>query len=660
VTNSTDELAELLAPFSNLSKQEIVGLLRILRPSKVAFITPYFRAHPEARSALPTAAPQSAIDVALAMQRSGSSTPACPRCPRCQQEVRGWHRLDGIRVCKRCRNDARRGTCTQCGKVRQLHNRHLGQLICRSCYSPSEKQLCTRCGKFNALGKVANGVFTCVGCTPRSVQECVRCGLLKPRAGRMLGGIVCAPCFQFVKNHPASCPQCDVDRVLYLVNELGTPICARCAGVRPRFACDRCGSEEHQWGLLCAGCTLDDSLVDVLGNVGSNQDIETLRGYLRGRSNPATSLQWLKRSPHISLVRDIAHGVVPALHSSFDHLPRTRSLHYVRDLLTICGVLAEEDRRVHDLRLWIDNELRFVSRTHEPVLKSYVLWELLQVIRRKEREKSLRDTHIHAVKSTVRECIAFFDWVEARSIRVSDLVQADIEIYQQERTITASFAKFLHWYAREHAIALRIHPHPKAQPAVAMSESRRLELYETIITDFHAPTSKRLACSLVLVFGLDLFRVVRLSEKNFEIQKDGSVWATFASRAVLLPERMGRLYRAHRSSIAPAQEWLFPGSHFGRSLKSSTLGMWLKSYGTTAPTLKVAARFHLASTVNSPVLRTTIGIGSTAAIRYSVLSGATWSSVPLLYGGKDHSSPEDLIKFAAGATGKADRHSETI
>jgi len=249
--------------------------------------------------------------------RDGATGIRLPLCPSCR--TRGVVK----RVCQRCAPEGMPTfTCDDCGKT------------------------------VTTVGRV-DGRRVCLNCFPKRLRLCVSCGQEKKIAVNILHGPHCFACHNRILRNPAPCPGCDEKRILAFLGADDLPCCAGCAGQPPRYACRRCGSEEHNYGRLCGKCVLSDRCDDILTGPDGEflPPMQALRDYLLAQPRPAQIIKWLHMGPSTDLPRDIASARAP-IESILDAPRPSKPLIYLRTLLLDSGALPRDAAATRQLMAW--------------------------------------------------------------------------------------------------------------------------------------------------------------------------------------------------------------------------------------------------------------------------------------------------------------------
>ncbi|MBK7904664.1 MAG: hypothetical protein IPJ97_18415 [Proteobacteria bacterium] len=373
----------------------------------------------------------------------------------------------------------------------------------------------------------------------------------------------------------APCPRCDENRILAFLGDAG-PCCAGCAGQPARYACRRCGSEEHNYGRLCGKCVLSDRCDDILTGPDGAQIIK-----------------WLRMGPSTDVLRDIASGQVPV--ESVLDVPRpSKPLIYLRTLLLDAGALPRDAAATRQLMAWATQTIDGAPAEHRQMLRTYTRWVLL---RRASRDSS-GDIAIGAarhVKASLRGLVTFLTWTEEQQTPMSTLTQAQIEEFITFRTARRWLPQFLTWAAERDIMPdLGISTLPRREPTISTSEERLEHVIRILATDRGIALDARLAALLIAVYGLPASRVLVLRRNQLR-DEDASLKLLIGERPLTLPEPIAALAREQLDtpSEAAPDSWLFPGLRPGQPRDPQYLNRRLRLLGVTISELQNTARFQL-------------------------------------------------------------------
>lgn len=576
------------------------------------------------------------VQILLAnLARRGASGIRLPICASCRTEqvvkTRGDQRQ---RSCLRCAQRRAYGECPQCSRMKKLTATDVGgQRICQRCGPDRTPTFtCDSCGKtVTAAGRV-DGNRLCLNCTPKRLHRCVSCGQEKKIAATMLHGPHCFACHNRVLRNAAPCHGCGSTRILAFLGNEGRPCCAGCAGQPARYACRRCGSEEHYYGRLCGRCVLSDRCDEILtGPDGSfTAPMQALRDYLLAQPRPAQIIKWLRIGPRTDLLRDIATGRVPA-ESLLDAARPDKALTYLRTLLIDAGALPRDGTTTRQLTAWTTHTINEAPAAYRQTLRSYTRWALL---RRASRDSSGDITAGAArhVKASLRGLIAILTWADDQQTALRNLTQAQVEEFLSLRTARRWLPQFLAWAAeRDIAPDLEVSTLPRREPTISTSEEHLEHIIRTLAHDRSIPLDARLASLLIAVYGLPATKTLALRRAQLRSKREG-LDLLLGDRPLRLSEPIAMLAQEQldHQPDAASEDWLFPGLRPGQPLDPQYLARRLHSLGTSIAALQNTARFRLAGAVPAKVLADMLDFNVVTFESYARLAGSTRGDYPAL------------------------------
>lgn len=562
------------------------------------------------------------------LARNGAIGIRLPLCPTCRTrkvvKVRSEH---GQRECFRCAQRRSYDECPQCLRMKKLTATHPdGQRVCQRCGPDGIPTFtCDDCGKIvTTVGRV-DGQRVCLNCLPPRLRRCVSCGQQKKIAANMLHGPHCFACHNRILRNAAPCPGCGQKRILAFLGTDDRPCCAGCAGQPARYACRRCGSEEHNYGRLCGKCVLSDRCDDILTGPDGEflPPMQALRDYLLVQPRPAQIIKWLHMGPSTDLLRDIASGRAP-IESVLDAPQPSKPLIYLRTLLIDAGALPRDTAATRQLMAWATQTITEAPAEHHQMLRTYTRWVLL---RRASRDSS-GDIAVGAarhVKASLRGLVAFLTWAEEQRTPLASFTQGQVDEFITLRTARRWLPQFLAW-ATERDITpdLSISTLPRREPTINTSEEQLEHVIRILATDRTIALDARLASLLIAVYGLPASKVLALPRN--QLRNEGAALdLLIGDRPLVLPDPIAVLAREQLDllSEAPPDGWLFPGLRPGLPRDPQYLNRRLRPLGVTISELQNTARFRLAGAVPAKVLADMLDFSVATFENYARLSGST-------------------------------------
>lgn len=409
----------------------------------------------------------------------------------------------------------------------------------------------------------------------------------------------------------------------------GTPCCRECAGITREFSCRRCGYEgEHCLGRLCAACSLAARLDRLLddGTGQPNPALGPLAAALRADPHPLRVAGWLSKPHARILLADLATGRTELSHAALAARPERRAATYLRDLLVTCGVLPAADRQLLDYQAWLGQRLASLhDHPHQRLLHQFGHWHQLAKMRAVAATRPLRPTARQYAEQRFRAAETFLTWLHARDREPAATTQADIDAFYLTHLIWQRQAAraFLIW-AIQHGDLPRLDiPQVQFSKGEALTQDQRLGQLRALATSDDAALGPRVAACLMLLHGLPLFRIIRLTTADIIRDEEGHIGIRLGDPPIPVPEPFAGLLTSLASHAGDG--WLFPGRHVGQHLAYTTMHRHLRALGLLIRPARAAALRDLVLQVPAPVAAAALGFHHTTTQRQRAAAGATWS-----------------------------------
>ncbi|MCC3311418.1 MULTISPECIES: hypothetical protein [Nocardia] len=471
--------------------------------------------------------------------------------------------------------------------------------------------------------------------TPLPTTECGHCGQVERCKRTILDQPVCPACELRFRRAPRRCPHCAQPKVLAFHDNQNRPACASCTGNDPIYACPRCGSEDKHYGRLCAACTLHDRAAELLADLSGHihPQLQPVFDAWMTAKDPRSTLQWFnKPSSSPEILRAMAIGELPISHATFDNLPSTRAVNYIRDLLTATGVLEPYQPLIARTTHWLNEILQLLPKHHADLIHRFAQWHLLRRLRHLEAQDKVTRGSVQHARATIITAIRLLIWLDEYEIDLADMTQDLLDAYLAEYPGRGStLARFIEWTNNTHLTDnLRIPPPHRPDLQVRLSDDQRWAYVETLLHNDSIRRYTRIAGLFMLLFAQPLSRICRMRHDQIALQADGTVTTTFDTVAIEMPEPLDQLLRDHLTDTGPASYanhgiWLFPGRLPGKALVTENIRAELVAHGIRPHHARHAALFHLAADMPTPVLAELLGIAPITATRWAALSARTWS-----------------------------------
>jgi hypothetical protein len=407
---------------------------------------------------------------------------------------------------------------------------------------------------------------------------CARCGLHYEIAARWPDGVICGYCYQKAKRTRGTCG-CGHEGVLPGLVD-GRPACRRCSGLRLNVDCTTCGAEDELYsGGSCWRCTLTKTVHELLADPATRSVPDRLQPVataLASMKRANSGLTWIRQAH----VRRFLTGLAadPHLtHDSLDALPASPTREYVRGLLVEHAVLPRRDPYLHRYEQWADDAItRLADPAHTDLVRRYVRW---QHLRRMNQVPEVSHGTFLRSKQTVTVAIGLLNWLTDNEIRLPDLQQKHLDLWQASGPSTRLIAAdFLRWAVTVRVVrrGLRIQPHRRGT-SPRMSAGDQQAAVERVLHADDLSARDRAAAILVLIFGQQLENVVTLTWDDVNVTDD-MVTVRLGTVEIALPDPLDRPWRelagapGHDQTAAhPHSDWVFRGPSPGRHLQAAHL-----------------------------------------------------------------------------------------
>ena len=362
-----------------------------------------------------------------------------------------------------------------------------------------------------------------------------------------------------------------------------------------------------------------------------------------GMDKPRSGLHWLDNPQVPQLLSALAGGQIPLSHEALHDLPNWRTVAYLRDLLTSCGVLPLVDKQLPHFQTWLHHRLaELTSSQHYPLLARFSRWHQIPRLTARAHARPLTCAARRHASEQFTPAERFLAWLDQRDHALTAATQDDIDTWHAQALPSHKHATrgFLTW-----AITNRLMPRLALPPlrtpntGARITQSRRLAPPRRILTDDTPPLRSRVAGALMLLYAQPASRIVRLSIDDITQDNDGQVRIRLGEPPTPVPEPFANLLlqaASERENIHtatnPNTRWLFPGRRAGQPLNVSTLRTHIHQLGIPNTATRVAALRQLDPPTPAPVLTTALGFHHHTAHRHNIDAGSTWKT----YAPSDH------------------------
>lgn len=591
-------------------------------------------------------------------------------CPRCGLEGFPTAKRPEGTICRRCYNDEMVEECVKCGKLRSPSTRdETGGALCWSC-NPRPIHPCSRCGQLAQAKTGKRGIYLCATCyrehehpkrpcgicgvesiiivrgrggsedrcrrcrvEPR--HECWHCAQLRPAKAIWPVGPVCSRCHRRAIECPGTCENCGQTKVLIGRTLDGTRICGPCAGVKTDYVCQCCGRAGAQfYSGLCEYCSARRRAVELLWAAdGVPRELAPLVEVIATERDPRAAIRWMARPRVAALLRHLAALGKPITHAELDQLPPTNTLHNLRHLLVYAGIIPPRIEPLERIEPWLASLLERLPAHQSKVIGPYAQWSVLRQARRRAVRRHYTTNSAGRDKAKVTAAICLLEWLDTRSLNLSQFTQADLELWLAENESRRSaIAGFIAWLDRQRiVIGLEIHHRVSGEPVDFPDPDTQVELIEALLASTCGLELRvRVAALVVLLYGQPVSAVCRLTTADVCSRK-GKEFLTFAKHPVLIPPTLAVLVNqlaedARHYHRAPGPAPLFPSTQrIGAPISAGAMNVLLNRNGIPARAGRNGALFTLAQDLPAAVLAQLLGLHISTAARWSRIAQRDWS-----------------------------------
>ncbi|MHB6911250.1 hypothetical protein [Streptomyces sp. DB-54] len=354
---------------------------------------------------------------------------------------------------------------------------------------------------------------------------------------------------------------------------------------------------------------------------------------LSAAPRPKNALAWLQHSPTAARLGRLAATGEQLTHQQLDELPPSRCVHLVRHTLVHTGALPERNEDLERVPPWLD-DLLTQHPQHARLLQPYLHWFLL----RRARPRAIRPGYTHGsgrlLRRKIRIALEFLRWLEDSGLDLADVCQTDVDNWLVAGTTCRyELRSFLTWtHARGLSRDLHVPVRPRAEPELVLDEDERWRLLDRCLTDPDMPLDARAAGSLLLLFGLPLTRICRLTANHLMWHGKNTHLLIGRHHALLppaiadllqqlagTPHTRAQLVQAHRGTA-----WLFPGLAPGQPTGAETLAAELRTFGIRPRPARNAALAAQAQDLPAQVLADLLGLHTNTAVRWANYAKTSW------------------------------------
>lgn len=553
-----------------------------------------------------------------------------PQCSSCGRAVTLSHRDgSGGKHCDKCSRDARNKPCTRCGLSRAGGYRVLeGNPYCRTCFrlDPRSHKTCIICGRMGVPQVRKESGVICDCCYVAPADVCSFCGKLRPPTTRKNDRPLCQTCYRNLRDRVRTCTTCGAKRLCPSLGDQG-PTCAECAGITDAGRCSLCGSDSHELiGRRCIRCVMPEKVQQLVTDDSGrpHPELVALKEYLlRDPDNCSAVLSWLWKSPMVKVVRDMANGIIPISLREVAKHPQPSASGYLAALLMESGAVPTENFERIRLELWqAEFYKRLDDRRIRSTIQRYATWVINPSFPTSGHLSISNDSvRLTRTKTHLSAVADLLGTIADQGFTLKNYPQRLFDAHVASRgRVGQDLTPFIRWAKAQKLTTLESRYTQYRLTGAGASEEQRWKWIDELIQSTELGTAQRLAGLLVLVYGVDLTKVVTVRRRAVDLQR-GTI--ELGKDPISLPDRVLHLVREQLEKPQP-NFWLFNGLKRGQHLTPNSISIPLSKRGINLSAGKYAARLSLSRDLPASIFADLTGMSITAATRWSELSGRDW------------------------------------
>lgn len=584
--------------------------------------------------------PRTIQQLAHALSAAGATRVVLPTCEGCGRAVYMPNKAPGGgRHCPSCAAKSNAANCAVCGRIKRVYTSVGKEHYCRNCWhrDPRSYDKCSECGQEGPVIQRRPRII-CRDCYAAPEKQCGHCQRVGRPAVYIDGTCVCSRCYSSMRR-PRPCPRCQ--REVFLTSFVnGEAICANCAGEPVRMACPGCGTiTQSRKSHFCSSCRRPSILKEFLSGSDEEvpQNLQPLFDYLLTHHQKAASLEiWLQRGKCASILREIADRTLPLEPDAIiQRANADNPVVFLLSLLSHSGTIPELDVQKARFDFWLKDWFKNIDDPQDRlILKRYARWSLLSTADNNpppnNRVGSYRSRY-NRYRSILKECRALLYEIRSHGDTTMSFPQSKLEAYLSGSSSQRdALARFTRWLRQERLTKLRVGNRNHQLEGTHGEANHRWMMAKKFLSDTPMDVRSRAGGLLVLLYGMQLTRVVSLRTSQVNVQSD-IVTLTIGSDPIEVPDRLGTtLAELADDSAKRCTSWLFPGRIPGSPLSTSALSKRLRREGFQNIPARSFALMDLARQMHPRVLSDLLGISTTSANAWWRIAGGDWTSYPTL------------------------------
>lgn len=556
--------------------------------------------------------------------------------PCCTQCARPRHLVAKSGLCLSCNENRYKYVCDGCGRTQRRYKRTESGRMCLSCLrrTGNYSGVCVRCGRTAIINSRSADGALCQRCsTPH--EPCIDCGRMRHPRKRHPEGPLCDACHSARRSRTRQCPLCRDTRIVNYSTGTSGIVCATCAGVSPKYACQSCGTEEELYGARCVNCELEKrlSLLFASGTNKTSEDFKTLQAYLSSTPNPRSILRWIGRSASSSILADLIKSGEPITHESLTSYP-DQPARRIRTLLIAANVLGPRSEDVDRFATWIDFTMESAHPDDRLLVAQYGKWNCLPFITQTYEDGKDARAASHWQRHKVLLLQRLLHYTRSNGQTLTTLNQSTIDAFIRDFPSTKrALASILNWTYRNKFTKISGYVTDDTLPTSTMTASEHSRIIERLTNDSHIKLRTRVMGLFVALYGLTATRVVKIKRSDL-FWRGSAAYVYVGSNPLRIDDNLAVIVSEYiyglPSGDNSASDWLFPSTFPGLHIHQDSFSRDFSSLGFSCVALRNAARLNLASHAPVAVVAQLTGVGKNVAARWATVAGAAWATYPSL------------------------------
>jgi hypothetical protein len=256
----------------------------------------------------------------------------------------------------------------------------------------------------------------------------------------------------------------------------------------------------------CIRCVLRTDLDALLHHrTPPDLSLKRLIEVLAGAARPESIYTSMRGANTKELLTGLGTRSITLTHESFDALPASCSVEYLRELLVHHGMLPDRDRQLAAFEAWLTARIHDLSETPhiQASIERFARWHHLKRLRQIAGPGKSLNAAVHSAKQEITETGKFLRWLHAEhGLAVDGLRQTHLTPHLSEGPTTRyAIRTFLVWKIKNKEIGRLQIPHRYAATKPLITQQHRLALIRQCIEPMAPPLGLRVAGLILLLFG---------------------------------------------------------------------------------------------------------------------------------------------------------------